>query len=408
MNQAPPIKALIKYKLSHFNNTVMIKKTFVLLFIFNSLTVTLFAQKYERYKKLKDTTLISKYLGFEKKISILVPIEWQNELKNNFPLIIVFDKQNQRSHNYIINTIDYLTSNELMPSSIIISVASEQRYRYIETQYKISDSNGLASENEKFIFEELIPLAEKEYNASPFRLLIGHSRYGYFTTSLFNSRINDLNAVISMSPFFIQKNVDLTDSISKLNKQSYSSKKYYRFGIGNDFPDDFNTMDSIIKKRVLHPLLDIKGFRFKEAGHDATPGLIINTALYEIFEEWSTIQAKYSSVKQKDLSIKASLDQEILSTYGIQLNFSIGILNGKGWYFYNEKQYDKAIQAWQILIASYPNFSEGYLYIIKAQIQLKHNYYKTVKDFKKSLDNSGIYTEKEKKELTLELHEMIK
>ncbi|TPD70434.1 hypothetical protein [Flavobacterium microcysteis] len=386
----------------------MTKKAFVFLFIFNSLTISLYAQNYERYKKLKDTTITSKYLGFKKDISVLVPIEWQNELKNKFPLIIVFDKQNQRSHNYIINTIDYLTSNELIPSSIIISIQSEQRYRYIETQYKISDPSGLASENEKFIFDELIPLAEKEYKAAPFRLLIGHSRYGYFTTSLFNSRINDLNAVISISPFFTQKNIDLTDSISKLNKRSHNSKKYYRFAIGNDFPEDFIKMDSGLSKRTPNPFLDSKGSRFKEAGHNATPGLFVSTALYEIFEEWSAIQAKYSSITQNDLNIKTSLDQEILSNYGTKLNFSLGVLNGKGWHFYNEKQYDKAIQAWQILMASYPKFSEGYLYILNAQIKLKHNPNKTVEDFKKSLANSDFYTEKAKKELLTELQEIIK
>ena len=385
----------------------MTKKTFILLLTFNLLTVGLYAQGYERYKALKDTTIASKYLGFKKEISILVPIEWQKELKNNFPLTIIFDRQNQRSNKYIINTIDYLTSNELIPSSIIISVQSEQRYRYAETQYKISDPNGLALENEKFIFDELIPLAEKTYKASPFRLLIGHSRYGYFTTSLFNSRKNDLNAVIAMSPFFIQKNVDLTDSIYKLNKRT-NSKKYYRFAIGNDFPEDFNKMDSALSKLDFNPLLDLKGFRFKEAGHNATPGLLVSTALYEIFAEWSAIQAKYSSIAQKDLSIKTSLDQEILSNYGTKLNFSLGVLNGKGWHFYNERQYDKAIQAWQILMTSYPNFSEGYLHILKAQVQLKHNYRKTVEDFIKSLATSEFYTEKAKKELMEELKEIIK
>jgi len=386
----------------------MIKKAFVLLFIFYSLTLTLYAQTYERYKKLKDTTIISKHLGFEKKISILVPIEWQNELKNSFPLTIVFDRQNQRSHNYIINTIDYLTSNELIPSSVIISVQSEQRYRYVETQYKVSDPNGLALENEKFIFDELIPLAEKEYKAAPFRLFIGHSRYGYFTTSLFNSRINDLNAVIAMSPFFLQKNIDLTDSIGKLGNPFNHSKKYYRFNIGNDFLEDFGKMDSVMRKRAANPFLDIKGARFKEAGHNATPGLLIITALYDIFEEWSAIQAKYSSIKQTDLGIKTSLDQEISSNYGTKINFSLGVLNGKGWHFYNEKQYEKAIQAWQILMASYPNFSEGYLYILNAQIQLKHNYHQTVEDFKKSLVNSQFYTEKAKKGLMAELEDIIK
>lgn len=386
----------------------MNKVFFTICFIFCSLGVTMYAQQYERYKKLNDTTLNSKFLGFEKKISVMVPIEWQRDVKNTFPLIIIFDSQNKRSHNYIINTIDYLTSNEQMPSSVIISVASEQRYRYRETQYKISDVNGLASENEKFIFDELIPHAQEQYKANTFRILMGHSRYGYFTTSLFISRISELNGVISMSPFFTQKNIDLTDSIRNINNLSYNFKKYYRFSIGNDFPDDFTNLDAVLRKRKPNLYLDLKGYRYKEANHDATPGLLVSTALYEIFEEWSAIQKSYSSVKQKDLNIKASLEQEIVSKYGTRLNFSIGILNGKGWHFYNEKEYENAIRAWQILVDSYPNFSEGYISIIKAQMQMKHDHDKTVNDFKESLIKSEIYTDKEKQNLMDELQEMIK
>ncbi|UKB77377.1 hypothetical protein [Chryseobacterium sp. MEBOG07] len=385
----------------------MIRKYLLFLLIFTSAASSLLAQNYERYKILKDTIIKSTSLGFEKKISVMVPIEWQKKSKNKFPLIIVFDKQNKRSNNYILNTIDYLTSNEQIPSSIIISVQSEQRYRYLETQYKISDPNGLALENEKFIFGQLIPLAERDYKASAFRLLIGHSRYGYFTTSLFNSRIADLNGIISMSPFFTQENVDLTDSISQLNRRSFPIKKYYRYGIGNDYPEDFVKMDSVIKN-IHNPFLDMKGYRFKNADHNATPGLLINTALYEIFEDWSAIQSKYISNKQTDLSIKSSLDKEIQSNYGVKLNFSLGILNGKGWYFYNEKQYDKAIQAWKILTDSYPNFSEAYLNIIKAKIQLKQDYSETFKEFINSLATSEFYKEKDKKDLEIELREIVK
>jgi len=385
----------------------MTKQRIVFLFIFTLTANCLFAQKYERYKKLKDTTLNSTNLGFDKNISIIVPIEWQNGIDNKFPLIILFDRQNQRSNNYIINTIDYLTSNEQMPSAVIISVESK-RNRYVETQYKISDTDGLAIENEKFIFEELIPLAEKKYEVSPFRIVVGHSRYGYFTTSLLNSRIDDLNAVISMSPFFFQERIDLTNIISKLDQRNYRTKKYYRFAIGNDYPEDFHKMDSVLKKRTPNPLLDIKGRRFEEADHNTTPGLLINTALYEIFEDWSAIQSKYISNQQKDLAIKPSLDQKVLANYGVKLNFSIGILNGKGWYFYNEKQYAKAIEAWQIMMETYPNFSQGYLYIVKAQIQLKQNFKETVEKFRKSLTNSEFYSEDEKKNLDTELKETLK
>ncbi len=385
----------------------MIRQTIIFTFFLGLLTTSLFGQNYERYKKLVDTTLTSKHLGFDKNITITVPMEWQKDIDRNFPLIVVFDRQNERSHNYIINTIDYLTSNEQMPSSIIVSIESEQQYRYLETLHKASSKEGLALENENFIFEELIPLIEKEYNASSFRLFIGHSRYGYFTTSLLFSKINELNGVISLSPFFTQKNVVFTDSISNLKNQEFSSRKYYCFGIGNDYPIDFIKMDSAIKE-LNNTLFYTKGFLFKEADHNATPGLTIGVSLYEIFEDWSSIQSKYISNEQKELNILNSLEKEILSNYGSRLEFSLGILNGKGWFFYNEGQFEKAIESWEILMKSYPNFSEGYLYIIDAQIQLKKDFSQTVERFKASLAKSNIYSEKEKDELMHELKNMNK
>ena len=131
----------------------MLKKFSALLLI-TVFSYSLSAQNYERYKVLQDTIIVSKYLGLSKSITVTVPVEWQKGVKNKFPLLIVFDRQNKRSHNYILQTIDYLTGTGQMPSAVIISVASEQRFRYAETQYKESDVNGLAAENEKFIFEE--------------------------------------------------------------------------------------------------------------------------------------------------------------------------------------------------------------------------------------------------------------
>ncbi len=382
------------------------KKIALFTLLFSIFSNTLFGQDYERYKKILDTSIASKHLGFNKNITITVPFEWQKNQNREYPLIIIFDRQNQRSHNYILNTIDYLTSNEQMPSAIIISIESEQKYRYLETLHKVSSEKGLATENEKFLFDELIPLAEKQYNASQFRLFIGHSRYGYFTSSLLVSRINELNGVISISPFFTQKNIDLTDSIRTLENQVVNSRKYYRFGIGNDYPSEFNKMDTTIKS-LHNTKLNCKGFLFKEADHNVTPGLTIGTSLYEIFEEWSKIQSKYISNDQKNLQVFNSLATDISAIYGEKIAFSLGILNGKGWFFYNEKEYEKAIEAWRILLNSYPNFSEGYLYILDAQIILNKDISQTIDAFNKSISQSEIYSEEEKSELSKELESII-
>ena len=363
------------------------------------------AQDYERYKTVPDTSIISKHLGYEKNISITVPIEWQAETSREFPLIVLFDRQNPRSLNYIINTIDYLTSTEQMPSAIVVSIESGRKYRKSETLHKATSEKGLAAENEKFLFDELIPFIEHQYNASSFRLFIGHSRYGYFTTSLLNTRIDELSGVISLSPFFIQNNVDLTDSIKTISQKEFSSKKYYRFGIGNDYPSQFLKMDSTINT-TNNPNFDFKGFLFKEADHYVTPGLTIGISLYEIFEKWASIQSKYSSNKENSSEVLPSLQEEINSNYGSSLEFSLGTLNGKGWQYYNENKFEKAIKAWEIMMQYYPSLSEGYMYIINAKTQLNQDTAEMTKLFHESLNNSQLYTEEEKLELKEEFEKL--
>lgn len=356
------------------------------------------AQQYERYKKLPDTLFQSIALGYSKKLSITVPLEFQSDdsLKS-FPLIVIFDSQNQRSYNYILNTIDYLTSNEQMPSAVIIGVESTEEYRYGETQLECSDQAAFGSKNEAFIMDELIPFAEKSLKTIDFNLLIGHSRYGYFTSYLLTKHADQLNAVISMSPFTTQKNVNLSDSIATLYA-SYSSTKnlYYRFGIGNDYPDNFKELNEKLRKiKSSCKTANFKGTLFKEADHTATPGLVIGTALYEIFEFWAKQQNAFlTNESKKSASIRVHVDN-IQQHYSANLNFSLGTLNGKGWSFFGEKEYEKAIEAWELLMASYPNFAEGYFGIMDAKIQLKQDYAETLKKLKACLLVTEFYTEDE-------------
>ena len=177
--------------------------------------------------------------------------------------------------------------------------------------------------------------------------------------------------------------------------------------MGDDFPSDYYKMDSVIKG-INTPYFNAKGFLFKEAGHNVTPGLTVGISLYEIFEIWAACQNKYMDKSILDIHAFDSLENEISNFYGNRLKFSIGTLNGKGWFFYNERQYEKAIKVWELLIQKYPNFSEAYLYIIDAKIQLKKDYLNDIDELKNSLKFSDFYNEEAKYEIMEKLKEMIK
>lgn len=361
-----------------------------------------FAQKYNVYTSQIDTSFVSSHLGYEKKISILLPDDWQYNHQKKYPLLIVFDKQNKRSHQQIIHTIDYLTASEQMPRAIIISVESDNSKRINEAKSSLSSESGKAHLAEKFLFDEVITLAESKFKANQFRVFIGHSWYGHFTTSMFTKNIDHLTAVIALDPFFKQKNVSLVDSISVIHHRTLTHTKYFRYAIGKDYPEDYKAIE-IAKSENTNSKIDIKGSYFPIAFHNAVPGLGIAEALYDIFEYWSIQQYTFFNSSNKSADLFPTLKNNIINHYGTNLDFSLGVLNGKGWGFYDEEAYEKAIMVWNELIHQYPSFSEAYLYIIDAQQKLNLDTSKTKSKFKESLQLSNYYSEEEKKELLSEL-----
>ncbi len=384
-------------------------KSLSLLVLFFLAYANVGAQEYERYVHLLDTTVFSKNLGYDKDITITVPFEWQAGMEKSYPIIVVFDRQNPRSHQYIINTIDYLTSNEQMPSSIIVGIASEgyiehngeEIYpRYLETLIEGQKERTLGTENEKFIFDEILPWMERDFQASKFRTLIGHSRYGYFTSYWLAKRSQDLNAVISMSPFMLQNGVNLVDTIKETFALVADHTTYYRYAIGNDYPEQFPDLDSTMNA-LDNPSFDSKGFLFPDADHNATPGLLISQALYDIFAFWAREQ---QSLFKRDLSLFDPENTDSKAHYGHRLPLSLGILNGAGWERFNEEQFDKAIRAWTLFADEYPNYSEVYLSIALAQKEMGVDYSQALAQFQKSFATTTILTEEERAILEIDFN----
>lgn len=358
-----------------------------------------FTQRYESYKELKDTTFQSTSLGYEKDISIVVPKGWDPSLAKRFPVILIFNKENKAVNNYIINTIDYITTNYQMPSCIIISVASPFKYNYAETAYQVSTSSGKAKKNEGFIFDELLPFAEEKLNANSFRMLIGHSRYGFYTTSLFINRIQNLNAVIAFCPFYKQEKINLADSSIHYKPKTDQPVKYYRAGVESDYMEDYTEFE----RQMNESYINIKGTEFEYTYPDVVPGLAIAPALYDIFHFWAEEQRKYDNKGKFNLAELDEINKNIERHYGENLSLSIGVLNGKAWRFFTRGEYEDAIRAWELLLNEHPSFLDAFMGIVAAQSKVRIDNKKRLSAFRKCVKEANYFTEKEKKELLREL-----
>jgi tetratricopeptide (TPR) repeat protein len=367
------------------------------------------------YQAPIDTVVNSKFLNENKNITVILPRSYNKEKATKFPLIVIFDRQNQRIFRQIFESINYLVSFNEMPECVIIGVSSDDSKRNSETSLAISRKSGTGEQNEAFIFDELIPFAEREYNTNKCNVLIGHSRYGYFTSYLLAKHLSQVTAVISFSPLFTDTNVNIVDSLkSNLFLNQWNHTVYYRFITGDIVTDtkDFLLMKSYLSKAKLPKNFNWKGLEFYDAKHMAVPGLGIMPALLETFDYWSDEMAKVLTENKKQFDkIEYELFlQKMKSHYGDKIGLGLGTLNGIGYKYYNEKKYAEARQAWQITIEEYPMFSYAYISIAKSYFKesKKLNAIEFYEKAKGNLLHNYFYADKDKQELLKDIEEGLK
>ena len=363
------------------------------------------------YKQLEDLTIQSANLGYNKFMRVYAPEGYDANGTKKYPVIIIFDRQNAINCSYQLQTIGYLTSMGQMPQSLVITVASQLNKRVPETILSASGSNALGEQNEKFIMDELIPYAQQHYHTNSFELLVGHSRYGYFTSYMLTQHMDKLNGVISISPFFMQPNVNLVDSMLTAVKTTKGivNNVYYMVATGDSIPDthDYALMKKALSDTVLPNFFKCKGYEFYYGYHMSTPGLTLNNVLYDIFSQWTVGANKYYRDTMATPTEKKKYDKYMMGIidYGDTLPFSLGVLNGKAWQYYNNNRYGKAVEAWQVAIGEYPGFTELYLYMAQAELDLNKptEAKRYIQMYKDNIKKSTYYNREDRKELKKDL-----
>ena len=370
----------------------------------------------EYYKAPSDTTLTSKYLNEKRGITVILPKNFSKTKASKYPLIIVFDRQNKRIFRQLFESINYLVSFDEMPEAIIIGISTENNYnRVLETSFLASMENAKGEKLIDFLYKELIPWAETELNCSTNRIFIGHSRFGYFTSYLLSNKLNDLTAVISCSPFFKEKNINVVDLLkSKLASQKLEHTVYYRFITGDSLTDltEYPLMKSFLTKAKTEKKFNWKGSEFYDAKHMAVPGLGVMPSLLEIFDYWSDETNKVLTESKKPFN-KVEYEnflQKMKMQYGDKIGLGLGVLNGIGFKYYKDKKYSEAREAWHIVLDEYPMFSNAYVTIANSYTKEgnKQSALEFYEKAKQNLTLNTFYSNTERQEILKDIEESIK
>lgn len=325
------------------------------------------------YQAAIDTSISSQFLGEKRNISVILPRSFSKSKATKFPLIVVFDRQNKRIFRQTFEAINYLVSFDEMPEAVIIGISTEDRKRFFETSLTSSTEKATGEEFIKFLYKELIPWAETELNCGANRIFIGHSRFGYFSSYLLANKFTELTGVISCSPFFLQPNVNVIDTLNHVLKTApLKHTVYYRFITGDTATDtkDYALMKSILSKTKKDKQFNWKGTAFYNARHFAVPGLGVMPSLLEIFDFWSDEMNKVLQNKKPfDKEVYNLFKLKMKQHYGDNIGLGLAVLNGIGYKFYNTQKYNDARNAWLLLLEEYPMFTAAYVSIANSYVK---------------------------------------
>lgn len=385
-------------------------------------TSQLFAQNYDIYTD--DTlSMTSTYLQETVEINLHLP-ETQPfaDEQTRYPITLVFDSQHDRSYPQIIRSIDMLTNETQVPEMIIIGIPFTMQNRlYLTSEQKSSgDSLSGIQRLEGFLFEELIPLLQQQYNGSTFISCIGHSRTGFLVNYLLYKRPKDLHLAIALSAFFNDDPLSIETYHAFLtNPDNFEHPVAYFATSGTtreeeNYLTQYRQLNAMLEKS---PATEDVTYRFTEtsnANHISNYWVSVPLVLMEAFAAYNNLLDRwfFEKLKTEDKTLSAKDFEADLNAIGTKMGTTLNpslthIYSLASHFAYDQGDYQKAIEFIAMGFHYYPEFLEFYVEMIEFNKALENtsevSRYKAL--FREKAMASSDLTEEEKAEVLDYLNE---
>lgn len=311
--------------------------------------------------------------NIDRSIFIQLPKDY-GKVNKRYPLIVLFDAQDQTLYDYTSSTIERLTWTSDIPEAIFVGVMQKDRSK--EFSFEKYETSSLQFLN--FIKNDLINYLSNNYFLNGYYTLIGHSLGGEFVTNAMLTYPETFKSVISVSgalnylekeKWFNSETVTKLDYYLSTRPDSVFAKQKYYFSTGDEGFQDSGfklgalSADSLFVKYKPNS----KNWHFdylKGFNHMTTPLISIPSGLIFVFQDWHFSETLAMDVllyekidpivaMQKQLdNIKKVYETEIALPYHAYSQF-------ENFYFVKGELEKASILANQI-IKLYPNDDDSY------------------------------------------------
>jgi predicted alpha/beta superfamily hydrolase len=276
------------------------------------------------FAQVKTISFDSEKLKDKRELYISLPASYEKNKTKHYPLLIVLDGD------YLLNpftgALSYGAYWDELPEVIIVGISqnkNDQRTIDCGVDPVTGVPDGKSVDFFDFISLELIPMIQKEYRTTNFKIIAGHDTTASFLNFFLYQEKPLFNAYISLSP---ELHVEMEDKLPEL----VASSKLPIFYYVSTADGDESKMQQRIKKldanmtAIQNPELNYKFESFKQASHYSMVLNSIPSALYQIFSAIQPISV--NEYNTKIVTLKEGYVDYLKKKYDIIEN-SFGIKN---------------------------------------------------------------------------------
>jgi predicted alpha/beta superfamily hydrolase len=303
----------------------------------------------------EQLTIKSEVLDEERQMLVYLPVGYE-DASAEYPVLYLLDGGYHFHH--VTGIVQFLSSQGLMPQVILVAIKNVDRNRdFLPTYVERVPTSGGAEKFLSFISDELIPFIEDNYRTQPYRILVGHSYGGTFTTYTFLEKPDAFDSYIAISPYLHWDEKLLVKQAETTLRSSYSKNKYFYMTLGDEPPyiPAIEKFVSIIETKSPDKL-EFTYVHMKDEGHGSIPHLSIYYGLEKLYSDWVLPDTLY----EEDLKAIDNHFKYISEKYSYDIQTPENVINFLGYNLLNKKEFEKAIEVFKENIKRFPKSANVY------------------------------------------------
>jgi predicted alpha/beta superfamily hydrolase len=276
--------------------------------------------------------------------------------------------------NEIGSTIDFLVSNNRMPSLIVVGIANTDRTRDLtptHADFKNPDgtvnalpTSGGADRFLDFIQTELISEIEKRYRTAPYRIFAGHSLGGLLAIHTLITRPDLFNAYIAVSPSLQWDDGHTLHQAQQFFATHPELKKTLFFSLANEDtpPNPMGVNFEQLRKTLAAGApkgLIWDSAHYVDEDHGSTVLRAHYAGLRTIFSGWQ-VPRDENGLPVGSLAGLQQHFQKLSERFGYRIPVPENSMNNLGYQLMGAKKFDEAIAVFKQNVEFYPGSANVY------------------------------------------------